>query len=70
MPSDGYHTPICIQIIRPKLNETLLVWHPPVSVYLSSNALIPQNAALAKAEQERAASEEEEKLLKAKLTAK
>jgi len=32
--------------------------------------LIPQNAALAKAEQERAASEEEERRLKAKLTAK
>ena len=31
---------------------------------------IPQNAALAKAEQERAASEEEERRLKAKLTAK
>ncbi|KAF9647035.1 hypothetical protein BDM02DRAFT_2819645 [Thelephora ganbajun] len=48
----GISAPICMQIIRPKLNEVLL------------------NAALAKAEQERAASEEEERRLKAKLTAK
>jgi THO complex subunit 2 len=40
------------------------------TLFQISNFLVPQNAALAKAEQERAASEEEERRLKAKLTAK
>ena len=62
-----------MQIIRPKLNETLLVCRSTRTYLsmLSSNPLVPlQNAALVKAEQERAASEEEERRLKAKLTAK
>lgn len=68
----GISAPICMQIIRPKLNEALLVWPSPFITHYFQSLIhfISQNAALAKAEQERAASEEEERRLKAKLTAK
>ena len=64
----GISALVCMQIIRPKLNEVLLVrhsscFHPPIP---NANALVPQNVALAKAEQERAASEVEERRLTAK----
>jgi THO complex subunit 2 len=67
----GISAPICMQIIRPVLQASLLVCGPfPIHSVDQCCSFNTQCSALAMAEQERIAGEEAEKRLKAALTAK